>query len=169
MPTFDLVSQVINYAKKTTLPEVAGKVGEIGEKVVNDRVEQNLYARVSSGDFYENTFGLRNNSESFITSRNDNMGGKSGLETDISINPVGDYPADTGGYDGQSQAEFIVSWIENGHKGFYKGIPIRYEGRNIFKDAQKDLIKGGFLKKSISDYLKSIGYVISRASNVGKD
>ena len=168
MPTFDTLSQLTNYVKKTTLREVAGKVSEIGEKVVNDRVEQNLYARVSSGDFYENTFGLRNASESFITNRNDNMGGKSGLETNIFINPVGDYPADTGGYDGQSQSEFIVSWLENGHKGFYKNVAINYEGRDIFKDSHKDLIKGGFLKKSISDYLKSIGYVISRASNVGK-
>ena len=165
MPTFDTLSQLTNYVKKTTLREVAGKSGEIGEKVVNDRVEQNLYARVSSGDFYENTFGLRNASESYITNRNDNMGGKSGLETNIFINPAGDYPSY---YGGQSQAQFIVNYLESGHRGFFKGVPIDFEGRDIFKDSHKDLIKGGFLKKSISDYLKSIGYVISRASNVGK-
>lgn len=154
MPTFDTINQLSNYVKKTTVREVAEKTGEVGEDKINERVEQNLYSKIDGGDFYENTFGLRNNAYSVIKEK-----GFGQYESDTMIRPEGEYPSDPGGV---SQKDNIVGWIEDGHKGFYKNKAINYEGRDIFEGANKDMTKGGFLKKTIGNYLKSIGYVISR-------
>ncbi len=158
MPIFETLSETFKYVREVTMVEIADEGGDIAEEKLNARVEQNLYANVNSSDFYENTFGLRNTAMSQQV-RYGNGVENNGLLVDIFLDPKSNYPSY---YGGQNQSEMIVQFLDQGHGGFYKGIKIDYEGRNIFNDTMKDLKKGGSLKSGIQDKLKKLGYVITR-------
>lgn len=159
MPIFESLSDVFDYVRKETMVEIADEGSKVSEEKLNARVEQNLYAKVNtSDDFYQNTYGLRNSAMSHQT-RYGNGVENNGLLVDVFLEPKGNYQSY---YGGQSQIDNIVEFIDQGHGGYYKGVKIDYEGRNIFDDTMKDLKKGGSLKKTIQEKLKRLGYVITR-------
>lgn len=166
MPLFETLDEIEVYVKGTTIPEISKIVKIVGKEVLNERVEKEVYDNVAlntgfTEDFYENTFGLREASEASETNYVDVMEG-SGLLIDIYLNPKSKY---TAFYGGQDVTDKIVQFLDMGHKGYYKNLTIDYEGRHFFDKAFNDLTKGGKLKKRITEYLKKMGYVISRQAS----
>ena len=163
MPVFSTLSEIDDYIVNVTLEEMATPTKIATEEKLNYRVEENLYRDVViNDDFYINTFSLLNSAESYAERYGTGII-NTGLLVSTWVKPYAEYNSF---YGGQSQKDNIVDYLNNGHKGFYKSLTIDYEGKHFFEDATKDLSKGSFLKKTVSDYLKALGYVIGRR---GKD
>jgi len=162
MPVFGTIDSLQHYIVNVTLPEIIVPVQSATEEKLNYRVEENLYRNAPlNNNFYINTFGLFNSAESYAERFGSGVV-NTGMLISTFLNPKGEYPAY---YGGASQKDNIVEYLDQGHTGFFKGVAIDYEGKEFFKDATKDLLKGGFLKRAVSDYLKGLGYIISRSSN----
>ena len=164
MPVFKTIPSMDAYILGVTIrKEIIPIVKIVTEEKLNDRVESEIYDNVALGgndDFYSNTFGLRKSAESIIHG--------SGIVNDGSIvetrlKPKGKYEAY---YGNEDVTDDIVELLNNGHKGFYKNLSINDKGRHFIQEAQKDLTRGGELKKRVSNALKKIGYKISRISSV---
>lgn len=164
MPVFETITQLDNYVKEVTIKkEIIPVVKIVNEEKLNARVESEIYDNVAlngDNDFYENTFGLRDASLSSVTPFGNGVFFDGNL-VETFLNPNSKY---TAYYGGQDVTNEIVDWLNNGHRGFYKGLTINDKGRKFIEKAQADLTKGSELKKRVTESLKRLGYVISRRS-----
>jgi len=166
MPTFTTISQLTSYVKEVTIKrDIIPVVKIVSQEKLNERVESELYDNVAlNGDseFYDNTFGLRNNAISKVNEYGNGISNDSNMVSTY-VDPDGKYPSHYKGNEDNSKN--IVKWLNDGHKGYYKGYTINDEGRNFIDKAQKDLTTGGELKKRITAKLKRLGYIMSRQSS----
>lgn len=167
MPIFDTIDEVNAYILTVTIPEVTEVVSELGKEVLNEMVEKTVYNEpsVAWGKQYKNTFGLRDNANSQISTY-----GKANVASRVHlfINPDGDYPSfylDKGSLNNNNK---IVEWLDYRKRGgWYKGWKMKPPNHRFFEKTAQKLLSGGLLKKTVQDKLKSLGYVISRTLTSG--
>lgn len=161
MPVFDTLDLLQSYVESVTIPQIADIVEketlEALNKEVEDKIYSNVFDSIENDDFYEHTFGLRDSAMVDKASGGNNRVGVTLL--DFYLDPKSNYYAF---YGGENVTDKIVKFLSDGHKGFYKGKAINYQGRNIFEGALNRLLKGSSLKKIITSNLKRLGYVIGR-------
>jgi len=163
MPVFETLSELYGYTKNVTMKEVATITSIVAKEKVNERIENDLYGDMFNGQnsLYDHTFGLR---DAAMVEKSSYGNGvyENGTSINVYINPKNDYFSDS---NGENVTEHIVNFLDGGHKGFFKGRAIDYKGKQFFVNAKKDLTKGSELKSRMKDYMRRLGYVISRLQN----
>jgi hypothetical protein len=169
MPIFATLDALDLYMVKVVNKQIASEVQKIGVDVMNDVIAETIYANPShmrlSG--YQNTYGMMNKAQS-NTKEYGNGVINTGQLVEVEIKPDGDYPNMYG--DVRNNNDMIIEWLTYRKKGgFYNSRPIKPQNYQMFDKAMGKLLKGSMLKKKVTEYLKSRGYVISKTSNKGDD
>jgi hypothetical protein len=165
MPIFETLDECFKYANAVTLLEVAEVVEDLGVEALNKVIYTEVYRYTDNfaDQPYEHTYGLMNQAQSDLLVYDNKKVPKT---VELSIDPKGKYPSfyENGNSD---NSDFIVKWIDEGHKGYYLGQKINEKPKNIFEKTAQRLLKGGFLKNAITNRLKFLGYEISRTPSSG--
>jgi len=161
MPTFKNFDNLCGYVVNVTTKNIAEVVSDVSEKLLNKAVDETVYKDISPNSFYENTFGLRNNAMAFETKYG---GGKIGIIREINtiVTPDGKYPSDYLDNGNLDNSLYIVEWLNSGHKGQYKRMQIDYKGKMFYELAYNNLTKSSFLKRTVSDMLRTKGYKLKK-------
>ena len=163
MPVFDNLNSLNAYISNVTTKYIAEESMKISKDLLNKAIDETVYKDTSPNSFYENTFGLRNNAMSFETKYGS---GTSGIlrNIDTIIIPDGRYESYylANGMGNLDNSLYIIEWLNNGHKGYYKNVSINYGGKMFYELAYENLFKASFYKRSISNMLKTKGYVLTR-------
>jgi len=169
MPTFDTIDEVKLFVKMVTIPEITEVVSELGKETLNKAVDDTVYKEpsVDWGKSYDNTFGLRGNAGSQVSTY-----GKAGVASRVHlfVEPKGKYPSFYLNKGSLDNSKFIVGWLnERDEGGYYKGNEVQPPNHKFIEKTALNLIKGNFLKKTVQEKLKTLGYVISRTLTGGGD
>lgn len=149
--------ELFAYLDNVVIEKVVEIADKEGQKAVNEVVEEKIYANVDNSDFYENTFGLRDNTQT-LHKKTISLNGTN-YDVDVYIEPEGNYPSFyTGSAD---NSDNIVRWLSEGHKGFYKSLKVDYKGVDIFGNAIEVLKKE---KNLLNKIKKELGNIYIRFS-----
>jgi len=167
MPIFNSLDSLYYYTNTVTMKKIEDKISTVAEEELDRAVEEELYNDVSHNDFYENTFGLSGMATA-TTTKYGNGVINTGRLIEVGIEPRGKYPSwyPNQGNNGTDNSENIVGWLNDGHKGYYKGVAIQYEGKKFVEKAQARLTSGGKLKKLVSEMLKDAMYKLGYGTSL---
>lgn len=154
MPVFQNLGQLFQYVGTVTLDEMAEEVERVAQEELLSQVRDTVYKNTSGN--YENTYSLLN----AVVSEKIVEGG--GAERNINIETYID-PDQLDNYyesyyeNGETDnRENIVGWLNDGHKGYYKGYAVNYKGREFVQKSRKAINKE--MKRRLMDKMRRKGY-----------
>ena len=155
MPTFSNLSSLTDYVQKVTIPSMSKLLEPVMEAQLSDSIYKTVYSGRSGG--YERTFSLLSGIDSYSFKED----GQTYVYADILPSKITGttYASfyDNGRTDNR---QYIDKWLNDGHRGYYKGYAINYAGRNYYGLAQKEINKNA--KSFLSNVLKTLGYKVSK-------